>query len=107
MKMNRLSPALLLLALAGPAFAQDIGPGVMLQELTTLNDAPYAQDARPGRLVTARSQARLPVDGQGTVAGLKAIASHGSGTDAAARSATGDADRTSDAHKPDAADRRS
>jgi hypothetical protein len=67
MNMNRLSPVLLLLALAGPVHAQDLGPGVMLQELATLSDAGYAQDTGRGRAASAQRQARSPVEGRNAV----------------------------------------
>jgi hypothetical protein len=49
--------ALLLLVVARPAGAQDLGPGVMLQELESLGDA-YTQDASPGRADLAPRRAR-------------------------------------------------
>ena len=68
MKMNRLSPVLLLLALAGPAtHAQDMGPGVMIQELASLSDAGHAQDSGRVRGVLAPRQARRPVEGRNAV----------------------------------------
>src|SRR5262245_41363925 len=42
MNIVRLSPLLVLLALAAPVRAQDAGPGVMLQELAVLNEAAHA-----------------------------------------------------------------
>ena len=60
MNMDRLSPVLLLLAFAAPVRAQDAGPGVMLQELASLSDGAYAQDAGPGRAVPAQRQTRSP-----------------------------------------------
>jgi len=68
MKMKRLSPVLLLLALAGPvSHAQDIGPGVMIQELASLSEAGYAQDTGRGRRVFAPRQARRTVEGRNAV----------------------------------------
>jgi hypothetical protein len=68
MKMNRL-PLVLLLALAGAAHAQDVGPGAMFQELASLNDAAPAQDTGSGRAVRVQRQAQPPVEG-GNAAGL-------------------------------------
>jgi len=62
MNIDRFSPVLLLLAFAGPVRAQDAGPGVMFDELTSLNDIAFVQDARPGRAVPAQRQAGAPAD---------------------------------------------
>jgi hypothetical protein len=59
MKTFHLSPVLLLLALAGPVHAQEIGPGAMLQELEVLGDATNAPDARMGQSQrSAREESR-------------------------------------------------
>jgi len=70
MTTNRLTPVLLLLALAGPVHAQDvIGPGSMVQELESLADATYAVDSTTEQAAPARRQARPVNEGNGVVAG--------------------------------------
>ena len=82
---NRLSPVLLLLALAGPVHAQDLGPGQMIQELVSLDEA--AQGAGPGRAVPKQREAR-PVKSPSNFSGrdrisppskMPSIATHAAG----------------------------
>jgi len=85
MNMDRLSPVLLLLALAAPARAQDAGPGVMLQELAGLSDGAYAQDAGPRRAVLAQRQTCSPA-GVRVFANLKGVSGRKAGTNTSHRS---------------------
>ena len=101
--MKRLSSGLLLLASALPVYAQDAGPGLMLQDLVSLADAADALDAPPARALLVRQQTRLPVkSGRGVAAGPNAGAP-GTGAGPSSSSAAGSRSAgTRDAQSADA-----
>jgi hypothetical protein len=104
--MKRLSSGLLLLASALPVYAQDAGPGLMLQDLVSLADAAGAYDAPPARALLVRQQTRLPVQrGHGGAAGPNAVAGGAPDPDAVPRSSSATGSRaagTRDAQSADA-----
>jgi hypothetical protein len=74
MKMHRLLPVLLLLAIAGATHAQDAGPGMMMDELSSMSDASLSKNATAG--VPQRAPHRTHAsqsDGSHAGLGLKGV----------------------------------